>query len=128
MAKIPLLLGSRPCRLATISCQPLIAGFSWNFPQLLAPGLNSTTAPSSLTHSLSPTQFQLAAMTRLTPGSRSLIYKASVCTQQKTLAPIDPLLSGWRVVTGSIVVLLAPPPPPPAPDRMATPLLQLSYC
>jgi hypothetical protein len=37
---------SLPRRLATISRQPLTAGFSWHFPQLLAPGPNSPTATS----------------------------------------------------------------------------------
>jgi hypothetical protein len=42
MTDVPLLPGSRPCRLMIISRQPhtLTVGFSWCFLQLLVPGLN----------------------------------------------------------------------------------------
>jgi hypothetical protein len=43
-----LLPGSRPRRPATISHQPMTAGFGWYFLRLLALGLNSPTAASRL--------------------------------------------------------------------------------
>jgi hypothetical protein len=48
MADVPLLPGSPPRRLATISRQPLTARFIWYFLQLLAPGQNSPTSASKL--------------------------------------------------------------------------------
>jgi hypothetical protein len=47
-ADVPLLPSWRPRRLATISRQPLTAGFSCYYLQVLVPGLNSPTAASRL--------------------------------------------------------------------------------
>jgi hypothetical protein len=77
MADVFLLLGSCPRRLATISRQPLTAGFSWYFLQLFVSRLNSLTAAS-----------------RLSPltGSTGARYIASGWTAQETPLPTALLL------------------------------------
>jgi hypothetical protein len=91
-ADVLLLPGSRPPRLATISRQPLTAGFSWYFLQLLAPGLKSPTAASSRSVDLLHCCWASRAQSFMASVSSRSITKIFVLCQTCTCLKMGPLL------------------------------------
>jgi hypothetical protein len=113
-ADVPLLPGSRPRRLVTISCQPLTTGFSCYFLQLLAPGLSSPTAASRLTQrwlhyeSLGTDRTQNIASNSYSIVACSFVAAGTICLQSRYLAATAVLFDSTIIAFTKYVTMSTP--------------------